>query len=143
MGQVVLLRHGETEWSRLRKHTGRTDVPLTPEGEEQARHAARLVGAHPFALVLVSPFLRARHTAELAGLGPLVTDDRLSEWDYGGYEGRTTPEIRASEGPAWSIWTATIPAGATPGESLQDVFARATSVLVRIRDALAVGDVAV
>lgn len=143
MARVVLLRHGETEWSRLRKHTGQTDVPLTAEGEDQARHAARLVGGHAFALVLVSPLLRARRTAELAGLGPLVTDDRLAEWDYGGYEGLTTTEIRATEGPNWSIWTATIPPGATPGETLQEVFTRAASVLVPIRQALAHGDVAV
>ena len=143
MAEVVLLRHGDTEWSRLRKHTGHTDLPLTAEGEAQAAHAARLVGSHPFALILVSPRERARRTAELAGLGPLVIDERLAEWDYGGYEGRTTAEIRAVEGPDWSIWTATIPPGATPGETLQDVFARAASALVRIRAALTDGDVAV
>jgi broad specificity phosphatase PhoE len=143
VAQVVLLRHGETAWSIERRHTGLTDAPLTAEGRDQARHAARLVGEHPFALVLVSPLQRARHTAELAGLGPLVTDDRLVEWDYGSYEGRTTAEIRTTEGADWSIWTTHVPPGATPGEQLDQVAARADSVLVRIRAALDRGDVAV
>jgi broad specificity phosphatase PhoE len=143
MSEVVLLRHGETAWSVERRHTGRTDLPLTPEGEDQARHASRLLDSHAFVLVLASPLKRAQHTAELAGLRPIVTDDRLVEWDYGAYEGRTTAEIREDEGPDWSIWTASVPPGATKGESLQDVAARAESVLVRIRAALAEGDVAV
>ncbi len=144
MGQVVLIRHGETAWSVARRHTGRTDVPLAPEGEEQARHASRLVGDHPFALVLASPLQRAQETAALAGLTGVVIDDRLLEWDYGAYEGLTTAEIRETEGPEWSIWTAHVPPGATsPGEQLADVAARADSVLVRIREALAGGDVAV
>jgi broad specificity phosphatase PhoE len=143
MSEVVLLRHGETEWSVQRRHTGRTDLPLTAEGEEQSKHAARLVAGHPFALVLVSPLLRARQTAELAGLGPQVVDDRLQEWDYGAYEGRTTQEIRAELGADWSIWTTFVPPGVTPGEQLADVSARARAVLGRIREALAQGDVAV
>jgi probable phosphoglycerate mutase len=143
MSEVVLLRHGETEWSVQRRHTGLTDLPLTPGGEEQARHAARLLAEHPFALVLASPLQRARRTAELAGLAPIVTDDRLVEWDYGVYEGRTTTEIRVDEGPDWSIWTASVRAGATKGESLQDVAVRARSVLRRVRDALDEGDVAI
>jgi probable phosphoglycerate mutase len=143
MSEVVLLRHGETEWSVQRRHTGLTDLPLTPGGEEQARHAARLLAEHPFALVLASPLQRARRTAELAGLAPIVTDDRLVEWDYGVYEGRTTAEIRADEGPEWSIWSASVRPGATTGESLQQVAGRARSVLRRVREALAEGDVAV
>jgi len=143
MAEVVLLRHGETEWSRQRKHTGRTDVPLSTKGEEQARHGARLVGSRQFSLALVSPLLRARHTAELAGLGSVMADERLREWDYGGYEGLTTDQIRSAEGPGWSIWTAAIPPGTSPGESLEDVYSRAASVLVRIRGALSQGDVVV
>jgi probable phosphoglycerate mutase len=143
MSQVVLLRHGETEWSVERRHTGRTDLPLTELGEDQARHAARLVAELPFALVLVSPLERARRTAELAGLRDLVVDDRLVEWDYGGYEGLTTAEIRQQAGPDWSIWTATIPRGTTPGESLDDVAVRAKGALQRISEALEDGDVAV
>ena len=143
MADVVLLRHGETEWSVQRRHTGRTDIPLTPEGEEQARQASRLVGGHPFSLVLSSPLRRARETAELAGLSPIVTDERLVEWDYGAYEGRTTAEIRETEGAAWSIWTAHVSPGVTPGEQLADVAARADAVLLHIRAALVTGDVAV
>jgi probable phosphoglycerate mutase len=143
MAEVVLLRHGETEWSVQRKHTGRTDIPLTPEGEEQARHAARLLADRRFSLVLSSPLQRALETARLAGLAPIVTDDRLVEWDYGAYEGRTTAEIRATEGADWSIWTAHVPPGSTPGEQLGDVAERADAVLIRIREALATGDVAV
>lgn len=143
MAEVVLLRHGETAWSIQRRHTGRTDLPLTTEGEEQARQAARLLAGHRFALVLASPLQRALRTAELAGLGPIRTEDRLVEWDYGAYEGRTTAEIRADEGPDWSIWTASVPPGTTKGESLQDVAVRARGALERIREGLADGDVAV
>ena len=142
MAEVVLIRHGETAWSVARRHTGLTDLPLAPEGEEQAKHASRLVGDHPFALVLSSPLQRAQETARLAGLQSIVTDDRLVEWDYGAYEGLTTAEIRETEGPDWSIWTAHVPPGTTPGEQLDQVAARADSVLGRIRAALDHGDVA-
>ena len=117
MAELVLIRHGETQWSAARRHTGLTDLPLTAEGEAQAKHAARLVADHPFALVLSSPLQRARNTAELAGLAPVVTDDRLVEWDYGAYEGLTTAEIRETEGPDWSIWTAHVPPGAHAGRA--------------------------
>ncbi|MDX6243292.1 MAG: hypothetical protein QOE76_1015 [Frankiales bacterium] len=143
MAEIVLLRHGDTTWSLERRHTGLTDLALTSGGEEQARHAARLLAGRPFALVLTSPLQRARRTAELAGLSPVVTDDRLVEWDYGAYEGRTTAEIRRDEGADWSIWTASVPPGATKGESLEDVADRARGTLDRIRGALADGDVAV
>src|SRR6478609_6870110 len=93
-GRLVLLRHGETEWSLTGQHTGRTDIPLTPHGEELARAAGQLLEGREFALVLASPLQRARRTAELAGLEPEITDDLL-EWDYGAYEGLTTPQIRA------------------------------------------------
>ena len=92
----VLVRHGETEWSRNGRHTGRTDLPLIAEGENQAKALAATVSAQEFALILCSPLLRARQTGELAGLGDgAVIDPDLAEWDYGEYEGLTTPEIRA------------------------------------------------
>jgi broad specificity phosphatase PhoE len=124
---VVLVRHGETEWSSSGRHTSYTDVPLTERGREQARAlAARLAGID-FALVLTSPRHRARETCELAGLGDRaeVTDD-LAEWDYGEYEGRTTAEIR-DEVPGWTIFTH----GAPGGETFEHVAARADRVLAR------------
>ena len=94
-GRLVLVRHGETEWSRGGRHTGSTDVPLTPDGERDARALGSRLAAFDLTLVLASPLTRARRTAELAGLSPSVDPD-LVEWDYGGYEGRTTAEIRES-----------------------------------------------
>jgi broad specificity phosphatase PhoE len=108
--KLVLLRHGETEWSKAGRHTGRTDVPLTDTGREQARAAGARLARYDFALVLVSPLARARETAELAGLHAAVVDDDLREWDYGLVEGRTTKEIRA-ERPGWEIWTDGLPGG--------------------------------
>jgi probable phosphoglycerate mutase len=118
-GRVLLLRHGETEWSRSGRHTGRTDVPLTERGRELARTAgtlgARLLDHRPPALVLTSPRRRARDTAELAGLPVDRVDPRLAEWDYGDYEGRTTEEIRRSA-PGWSLWTDGTPGRETPDD---------------------------
>ncbi|MEO6790764.1 MAG: histidine phosphatase family protein, partial [Ornithinibacter sp.] len=94
-GRLVLVRHGETQWSRTGRHTGLTDVPLTAAGEQDARSVGPLLADFTFSLVLSSPLTRALRTAELAGLTPTVDAD-LVEWDYGGYEGRTTDEIRAS-----------------------------------------------
>jgi probable phosphoglycerate mutase len=142
-GDVVLIRHGETEWSLSGRHTGTTDLPLTAHGEEQARAVGVALAGQEFALVLTSPRQRARRTAELAGLTGADLDADLEEWDYGAYEGRTTADIRQEEGPDWSIWTATVSPGETKGESLQEVAARAQEALVRIREALADGDVAV
>lgn len=124
-----LVRHGETEWARLGRHTGRTDVPLTDLGREQARSVAtRLVGV-PFALVLSSPLSRAFETARLAGFGDQVEPDpNLVEWDYGTYEGRTTSEIRSLV-PGWSIWRQ----GPVGGEAIDDVAARADRVIARAR----------
>jgi broad specificity phosphatase PhoE len=125
-GELWLLRHGETEWSRSRQHTGRTDIPLTAEGEKAAAGVApRLAGVH-FDLVLASPLQRATRTAQLAGLDPRPEPDAM-EWDYGDYEGRTTADIR-TERPGWSIWTDGVPGG----ESLDDVAARARSVVDRV-----------
>ena len=112
--EVWLLRHAETEWSRTRKHTGRTDVPLTDEGREHARLLRQRVAGHRFALVLTSPLDRARETAELAGLGDQAQPrDTLLEWDYGDYEGRTTKEIRAAR-PDWYLWRDGCPGGESP-----------------------------
>ena len=140
-GKLVLLRHGETEWSRSGRHTGRTDIPLTARGEELARHAGDLVTGYDFRLVLSSPLQRARRTAELAGLHAQV-DPLLVEWDYGGYEGRTTKDIRAELGYNWSAFTHGVIRGDTPGETVEEVAARASRVLTRVLPAMAEGDVA-
>jgi probable phosphoglycerate mutase len=133
---IVLIRHGETEWSRDMRHTGRTDMPLTPVGREQALVAGRSIADRQFALVLTSPLSRARQTAELAGLGDVAEDDEdLMEWDYGEAEGRTTAEIR-EERPGWRIWTD----GPPGGETLDQVAARADRVIERV--AVVEGDVA-
>jgi broad specificity phosphatase PhoE len=142
MGEIVVLRHGQTEWSLSGQHTSVTDLPLLPEGEEQARRLAGVFGDRTFAAVWVSPRLRARRTAELAGLTPTAVDDDLVEFDYGGYEGRTTKEIRAELGHPWSIWRDGVVPGATPGETVADVGRRVDRVLQRARSRLADGDVA-
>jgi probable phosphoglycerate mutase len=136
MGELILVRHGETEWARDGRHTGRTDVPLTPRGEEQARALAPLLAERKIAVVLVSPAERARRTAELAGLTGLETDERLWEWDYGAYEGRTTAEIR-QERPGWWLWRD----GVVGGETVEQVGARVDGVLDRVRPHLNEGDV--
>jgi broad specificity phosphatase PhoE len=125
---VVLLRHGETEWSLSGQHTGRTDIPLTDNGRLQAALAARrLAGAH-FALALTSPLQRARETARLVGLGDAVVCDDLMEWDYGEYDGLTSVEIRARR-PGWVMWDD----GCPGGEDAAAVGARADRVLAMIR----------
>jgi probable phosphoglycerate mutase len=140
--RLVILRHGETAWAAARRHTGRTDVPLTPLGEQQARAAGRLLTELKLSdpLVLTSPKQRAMHTAELAGLGPARVDDDLVEWDYGDYEGLTTPQIR-QQAPGWTIFTGAVPGG----ESADQVQARADRVLAAVgaplneRDVVLVG----
>lgn len=141
-GRLVLLRHGETEWSRTGRHTGTTDVPLTTSGERDARRLAPRLAGFDLVLVLSSPLSRARRTAELAGLDP-TTDDDLVEWDYGGYEGLTTSEIRDRLGdPTWTVFADGVVPGATPGETVEEVAARASRVLARVAEPLARGDVA-
>jgi broad specificity phosphatase PhoE len=127
---VWLVRHGETEWARLGRHTGRTDIRLTDLGRRQAMAvAAKLVG-HRFALVLSSPLSRALDTARLAGYRASVqTTDDLLEWDYGDDEGRTTPDIRV-ERPGWSIWDD----GPKGGESIEDVATRVARVIAQVRE---------
>ncbi|MFC6238472.1 histidine phosphatase family protein [Longivirga aurantiaca] len=135
-GRIVVLRHAETSWSRDGRHTGRTDVPLTPEGEEAARAAAARIAAFAPGLVLTSPLLRARRTAELAGLSAEVEPDLL-EWDYGVYEGRTTQGIKDDLGdPAWSVWTTLDGLG----EPVDDVGARAARVLTRCQPVVESGE---
>ncbi len=140
-GKLVLLRHGETEWSRTGKHTGLTDIPLTARGEQLARAAGELVRDYDFGLVLSSPLQRARRTAELAGLEAEI-DPLLVEWDYGGYEGRTTKEIRAELGYNWTAFAHGVVRGESPGETVEEVAARASRVLTRVLPAMATRDVA-
>jgi probable phosphoglycerate mutase len=126
--RIFLVRHGETEWSKTGQHTGRTDIPLTPEGERQGKALGRHLAERTFALVLTSPLSRARATCTLAGFdGVAQVDDDLREWNYGIYEGKTTAAMR-KEQPGWSIWTTSIP----EGESLDDVGARARRVIERV-----------
>lgn len=142
MGEVVVLRHGETEWSRSGQHTSVTDLPLLPEGEAQARAVRGILSRRRFTEVRVSPRLRARRTAELAGLSTDTVDPDLVEVDYGRWEGRTTPDISEELGRTWSLWTDGTEPGETPGESLAEVAARVDRVLDRVRPQLAGGDVA-
>jgi broad specificity phosphatase PhoE len=133
--EVVLVRHGETEWSRTGRHTGRSDPPLTEEGERQARAVGEALRRRSFAVVWSSPLTRACETARLAGFEPELRDD-LAEWDYGEYDGLTTPEIR-EQVPDWTIWRY----GAPGGESVEQLSARADRV---VADLLTVdGDVLV
>ncbi len=113
--RVFLLRHGETEWSRSGKHTGRTDIPLTDNGREVARRLGERLKDQDFAQVLCSPLSRARETAQLAGLQCSGLSDDLLEWDYGDYEGITTADIR-SERPDWYLWRDGVPNGETADE---------------------------
>jgi probable phosphoglycerate mutase len=132
---VFLARHGETAWSLTGQHTGRTDLPLTERGERNARALGKRLMGLKFAKVFTSPLLRARRTCELAGFGPAATvDPDLAEWDYGEYEGRRTPEIRA-ERPGWQLFLDGCPGGESPGQ----VGARADRVSSRLQAIL--GDV--
>lgn len=126
-GELWLIRHGETEWSRSGAHTGRTDLPLTETGRQQARAIRNLLGGRPFAAVWTSPLGRARDTCELAGYGASAEiDENLHEWDYGDCEGKTTAQIR-ERFPGWSIWSGPVPNGETIGQ----VAARADAILHR------------
>jgi probable phosphoglycerate mutase len=131
VSEIVLVRHGETEWSRTRRHTGRTDIPLSEEGKAQARLVGRALRGREFGLVLTSPLRRARETCELAGFGAVAAArDELMEWDYGEYEGRTTTKIR-EERPGWSLWRDGVPGGESP----EDVGRRADRVVRELRAA--------
>jgi broad specificity phosphatase PhoE len=137
VGVVILIRHGETDWSASGRHTSITDVPLTGRGEAQAVALQRRLNGRDFVAVLSSPRRRALLTAQLAGLAVTAVDEELAEWAYGGYEGRTTHDIR-EERPDWSLWTD----GGPGGESPAHVGDRADRVLARITPLLAEGDVA-
>jgi len=131
MKEIYLVRHGETEWSRSGAHTGRTDIPLTPAGRENAAALGRLLAGRPWSLapglVLCSPMERARETCRLAGFGDVAqTEPNLREWDYGEFEGRTTAEIR-QEIPSWSLWVD----GVRHGETVDQVAARAGAAIAR------------
>lgn len=140
MAEIVLVRHGETAWSRTGQHTGVSDIPLTAAGERQARSLSAALTGRRFGLVLSSPRQRARRTAELSGLPGVEIDDNLAEWDYGGYEGETTAEISAALGRTWSVWDDGVTPGATPGETLNRVAGRAVAVLERARPVLGADD---
>lgn len=146
-GQIVVARHGQTEWSRDGRHTGVSDIPLTPDGEEQARALGAGLVRWDFVTVYTSPRSRARDTAELAGLRPSDGSDPrilpdLAEWDYGEFEGRTTADInaeRAAQGlPRWWKWTD----GCPGGETAEQVADRVDRVLTHARADLERGDVA-
>lgn len=127
---LILVRHGETEWSLSGQHTGRTELDLTPRGEDQAKAASNLLGARPIDRVIVSPRNRARHTADLAGLVPFEIDEDLAEWDYGDFEGLTSAQIHEHY-PGWEIWTGPWPGG----ETATEVEARADRIVAKVMEA--------
>jgi broad specificity phosphatase PhoE len=141
MGELILLRHGQTEWSKAGRHTGRTDIPLTPDGEAAAKSLAPALAGRQLRAAFTSPAQRAVRTAELAGLSA-TPDPDLQEWDYGGYEGMTTAQIRERR-PGWYLWRdGVIPGDAGhPGETVTEVGARADAALALVRPLLAGGDV--
>jgi probable phosphoglycerate mutase len=129
LGEVVLVRHGETDWSRSGKHTGRTDIPLTERGRQQAHAVGAALRARQFALVLTSPLERAAETCRLAGYADIAERRaELMEWDYGAYEGRKTVDIR-EERPGWTLWRDGVP----DGETAAEVGARVDRVIAELR----------
>jgi probable phosphoglycerate mutase len=127
--RIVVVRHGETAWSREKRHTGRSDLPLTPEGREQAKGLVTALAGLEFSAVFVSPLRRARETCEIAGFADrAVVDPDLIEWDYGVYEGLTSAEIQV-ERPGWTLFRD----GVIGGETIDDVAARAAQVITRVR----------
>ncbi|MFF9090878.1 histidine phosphatase family protein [Streptomyces sp. NPDC014991] len=132
MGDLLLVRHGETEWSRSGRHTGSTDVPLTDQGRDEARRLAPLIRSHRVAAAFVSPLRRARETARLTGLPDALVDSDLREWDYGGYEGVTTAEIQQNR-PGWFLFADGVAPGPPdhPGETPEQVGERADRILAR------------
>jgi len=136
--QIWLVRHGETEWSKSGRHTGRSDIPLTDVGRRQAEALGSRLAGHRFALVLTSPRSRAVETARLSGFRDAILEPDLGEWDYGDFEGRTTADIR-TEIPEWSTWTGPW----RNGETVDEVGARADRVIERCLDPSVDGDVLV
>jgi len=136
--QLWLLRHGATEWAKNGRHTGSTDLPLLPEGEEEARQLAPVLESQTFAAVFSSPLQRARRTCELSGLGEQAqVMPELLEWNYGDYEGVTTPEIRKTV-PGWTVWSHECP----NGEDANAVQQRCEIVINRALEVAEPGDVA-
>lgn len=136
MSELWLIRHGETEWSLSGAHTGRTDIPLTPAGEQGAERVGNYLHGRQFSLVLTSPLKRASETCRIAGYGGVAqVEPDLQEWDYGAYEGRTTHDIHKDR-PEWSLWQHGVP----QGETIEQVAARADRVIERAQ--AAGGDVA-
>ncbi|MFJ7202976.1 histidine phosphatase family protein [Streptomyces sp. NPDC098789] len=138
MGELIVIRHGETAWSRTGRHAGRTDLPLTGAGEEAARALAPRLAGREWVAVYSSPLTRAVRTAELAGLSGAEADADLIEWDYGRYEGLTAEQIQERE-PGWELWRD----GVDAGEDLGQVAVRVDAFLGRVRPRLDEGDVAV
>jgi probable phosphoglycerate mutase len=138
VAEIVLVRHGATEWSEAGKHTGRSDLLLTAKGEAGARALHPILAARTFGLTLVSPLRRARRTAELAGLTSYQVDGDLAEWDYGAIDGRTTADVSAERGAPWSIWEDGVESAG--GESLADVGRRAMRVIARATTCLNKGE---
>ncbi|HET9674011.1 MAG TPA: histidine phosphatase family protein [Gaiellaceae bacterium] len=128
LNELVLVRHGETEWTRSGRHTGWSDIPLTDEGRKEAEAVGLSLRGRTFERVLTSPLSRASETARLAGFPDAERRDELREWNYGAYDGRTTPEIR-QEQPGWTIWSGDVP----EGESADEVAARVDRLLDELR----------
>lgn len=139
-GELYLIRHGQTPWSITGQHTSHTDLALTEQGETEAVRVGAALATIPFETVLVSPRKRAKETVELAGFGSkAIVDNNLAEWDYGAYEGKTTAQIVAARGDDWDIWRDGVAPGDTPGESPQQVYARAQSVVSRVAETVHAG----
>ncbi|HEX6930883.1 MAG TPA: histidine phosphatase family protein [Streptosporangiaceae bacterium] len=143
MGELILIRHGETEWSRSGRHAGRTDIALTEAGAAAGKAIAPALAGRHLVAAFSSPLSRAMRTAELAGLAGATPDADLTEWDYGGYEGMTEAQIRETR-PGWNLWRDGVIPGAAghPGERIQQVAGRVDAVLDRVRPLLHDGDVA-
>jgi probable phosphoglycerate mutase len=141
MGELILIRHGETEWSRSGQHAGRTDIPLTEAGVAAGKALAPVLARRHLAAAFSSPLSRAMRTAELAGLTGVKPVPDLLEWDYGGYEGMTASQIQELR-PGWDLWRDGVIPGDTshPGETLQQVAARTDALLDRVRPLLYDGD---
>jgi broad specificity phosphatase PhoE len=138
MAEIVLVRHGQTDWSLTGKHTSYTDIDLTTDGEQQARDIGNRLAAREFAAVISSPRRRALRTAELAGLPVTEVDEDLTEWNYGRYEGITSAQIHQDHDSNWSLWTDGAPGGETPAQ----VGVRVDRVIAKAAKLLDQGDVA-